>query len=137
MWDTNVRFMHLVSHDFFGASQYKTALNHNMKMLQKQTISCESFKNVKYMMVSNYKLYLYFEVDYLQFLCLVWFMVFNSTFNNISVILWWSVLLEAEIGLPRENHQSLESSWSIYHIMLHRMQLDMINIIADMHWLHR
>jgi len=22
-----------------------------------------------------------------------WFMVFNTTFNNISVILWWSVLL--------------------------------------------
>ena len=23
----------------------------------------------------------------------VWFMVFNTTFNNISVISWWSVLL--------------------------------------------
>jgi hypothetical protein len=26
------------------------------------------------------------------------FMVFNATFNNISVILWWSVLLVEEIG---------------------------------------
>jgi len=26
---------------------------------------------------------------------LVWFMVFNATFNNISVILWQSVLLVA------------------------------------------
>jgi hypothetical protein len=25
--------------------------------------------------------------------CLVWFMVFNATFNNISVISWLSVLL--------------------------------------------
>ena len=38
--------------------------------------------------------------------CLVWvrIMVFNTTFNNISVILWQSVLLVAETGVPRENH---------------------------------
>jgi hypothetical protein len=30
--------------------------------------------------------------------------VFNSTFNNISVISWWSVLLVEETGGPRENH---------------------------------
>jgi hypothetical protein len=31
-------------------------------------------------------------------------MVLNVTFNNISVISWWSVLLEEETGIPRENH---------------------------------
>ena len=33
----------------------------------------------------------------------IWFriMVFNAIFNNISVILWWSVLLVEETG---ENH---------------------------------
>jgi hypothetical protein len=31
-------------------------------------------------------------------------MAFNATFNKISVILWWSVLLVAETGLPEENH---------------------------------
>jgi hypothetical protein len=30
-------------------------------------------------------------------------MVFNTTFNNISVILWRSVLLEEETGVPGEN----------------------------------
>ena len=30
--------------------------------------------------------------------CTVWFMVFNATFNNISVISWWSVLLVEETG---------------------------------------
>ena len=34
---------------------------------------------------------------------LVWFMVFNATFNNISVISWWSVLLVEENRVPREN----------------------------------
>jgi hypothetical protein len=35
---------------------------------------------------------------------LVWFMVFNATFKNISVISWRSVLLVEEPGVPRENH---------------------------------
>ena len=38
---------------------------------------------------------------------LVWFMVFNATFNNISVISWQSVLLV----VPRENHQPAASHW--------------------------
>jgi len=30
-----------------------------------------------------------------------WFMVFNATFNNISAVSWWSVLLVEETGDPR------------------------------------
>jgi len=30
--------------------------------------------------------------------------VFNATFNNISVILWQSVLLVEETRVPEENH---------------------------------
>jgi hypothetical protein len=30
-------------------------------------------------------------------------MVFNTTFNNISAISWWSILLVEETGVPREN----------------------------------
>ena len=36
-------------------------------------------------------------------------MVFNATFNNISVILWRSVLLVEETGVPGENHQPAAS----------------------------
>ena len=32
-------------------------------------------------------------------------MVFNATFNNISVILWLSVLLVEETAIPGENHR--------------------------------
>jgi hypothetical protein len=39
---------------------------------------------------------------------MVWFMVFNANFNNISVISWLSVLLE-EIGVPGENHRPVAS----------------------------
>jgi len=38
-------------------------------------------------------------------------MVFNSTFNNISVILWRSVLLVDETGVPGENHRPVASHW--------------------------
>jgi hypothetical protein len=36
-------------------------------------------------------------------------MVFNTTFNNISVISWQSVLLVEETGVPRENHRPVAS----------------------------
>jgi len=32
-------------------------------------------------------------------------MVFNAIFNNISVILWRSVLLVEETGMPGEKHR--------------------------------
>jgi len=35
------------------------------------------------------------------------FMVFNATFNNISVITWRTVLLVEETGIPTENHLAL------------------------------
>ena len=34
---------------------------------------------------------------------------FNATFNNISVISWWSVLLVEEIGGPGENDRPVAS----------------------------
>jgi hypothetical protein len=34
---------------------------------------------------------------------LVWFMMFNATFNSISVISWLSVLLVEETGVPGKN----------------------------------
>jgi hypothetical protein len=32
-------------------------------------------------------------------------MVINTTFNNISNISWWSVLMVKETTVPGENHQ--------------------------------
>jgi hypothetical protein len=40
---------------------------------------------------------------------MVWVMVFNATFNNISAISWWSVLLIEETGVPGENHRPTTS----------------------------
>ena len=40
---------------------------------------------------------------------LVWLMVFNTTFNNMSVILWRSALLVEETRVLGENHRPAAS----------------------------
>ena len=36
-------------------------------------------------------------------------MVFNTAFNNISIILWQSVLFVTETGVPRQNYRPVPS----------------------------
>jgi len=49
-----------------------------------------------------------------------WFMVFNATFNNISVISRRSVLLVEETGVPRENQDLSQVTNKLDHIMFYR-----------------
>jgi hypothetical protein len=50
-------------------------------------------------------------------------MVFNATFNNISVILLQSVLLVEETGVLWENHPQVNDR--LYHILLYWVHLTM------------
>jgi len=46
-------------------------------------------------------------------------LVFNATFNNISVISWRSVLLVEETGVPEQNHRPTASHWqTLSHIVV-------------------
>jgi hypothetical protein len=69
--------------------------------------------------------------------CFVCFVVFNATFNYISVISWRSVFLfwVEETGGPGENYRLLASRWQTFsHNVVH---LALISISCDSHWLHR
>ena len=50
---------------------------------------------------------MYLDIFCGGFVCL---MTFNATFNNISVISWWSVLLVEETEGPRENQRPVGKS---------------------------
>ena len=63
-------------------------------------------------------------------------MVFNATFNNISVISWRSVLLIEKTGGPGENHQPVASHrQTLSHNGLHLAQIEIRphNISGDRH----
>jgi hypothetical protein len=68
-------------------------------------------------------------------------MVFNATFNNISVILWRSVLLVEETGVPLKNHQPVASHWQTLwqNVISSTPCLSglIIKVSDDKHWLHR
>ena len=66
-------------------------------------ITAYALSNLKPGIFNNYiRMYNVYIRKYFVF---VMVMVFNATFNNISVISWWSVLLVEETGVLRENHR--------------------------------
>jgi hypothetical protein len=64
------------------------------------------------MFISTNDIYLMYNVDMKQIMILlIWFLVFNATFSNISAISWRPVLVVEEAGVPGENHRPWASNW--------------------------
>jgi len=70
-------------------------------------------------------------------------MVFKATFNNISAISWWSVLLVEVTRVPIENqppaasHCQTLSHIAVLSTPLIMSRIQTHNINRDRHWLHR
>ena len=65
------------------------------------------------MMSSQSNLSCFFNVNILY----AWFMLFNATLSNISVISWLSVLLVEETGDPEKTTDLSQVSDKLYHTM--------------------
>ena len=67
-----------------------------------------------------------------------WFMVFNATFNNVSVISWRSFSLVEDTRVPRENHKPVASHWQILSLKVvssapHLGEVRTHNVSGDRH----
>ena len=88
----------------------------------------------KFCIFGRYTQFLFFNLLWCSFHLIDYdkrVVVFKATFNNISVILWWSVFLVEETGV---NHQVTDKSLS--HIVVHP-SLSVIqthNISGDRYW---
>ena len=58
------------------------------------------------------------QVNFVYWGVKIMIMVFNATFNDISIISWLSVLLVEETGVPEENHRPVPSHWQT---LLHKV----------------
>jgi hypothetical protein len=56
---------------------------------------------------------------------LAWFMIFNATFNNISLILWWYDLLVEETGVLAKNTDLSQGTVKLHHITLYGVHIAM------------
>ena len=63
----------------------------------------------------------------------VCFMMSKATFNNISVISWWSVLL---VEYTKKTTDLSQVSDKLYHIILYRIHLTWAGFETDRNWLH-
>jgi hypothetical protein len=72
-----------------------------------------------------------FSLTFIYMSCFPLCHIFNTTFNNIPVISWQSVLLVEETGVPEENHRPVTSHWQFYHIMFYRVHLANWNIVES------
>jgi hypothetical protein len=78
--------------------------------------------------------------DITEILLFVWLMIFNATFNTISVISWRSVLLVEETRVPGENHRPIVSHrQTLLHNVVHLALIEIRthNISRERNWLHR
>ena len=91
---------------------------------------CPLWAVALYIQVTIYYMnYSLMEKVKLSFIGLVWFMVFNATFSNISLISWLLVLLVEETGVCGENHRHLIVFRNVQKYIHHSNRFEWYEII--------
>jgi len=76
-------------------------------LARSRIINCFIFKFWQAMETCSYQI-----IEQRKCLCVrVRIIVSNATFNNISIISWWSILLVEETRVPGDNYRPVTSHW--------------------------
>ena len=74
-----------------------------------QRANCHTWQHVIIILLFNNKNR--YDTVFEHYGLIDWFIVFNTTFSNISAISWRPVLVVEEAGVPGENHRPWVSNW--------------------------
>ena len=109
---SNYQSVRLLSGKWFYEAMLFICINKKTKKQKKQKNKNKN-KNVPWeVSVIIYNIAFIYNIQYTeQWEYKVWLIVFNTTFNHISVISGQSVLLVEETRVPGENHRPVASNW--------------------------